>query len=213
MSVRREPAPPAASRPPLLSVEQAQAILLEQARPFTAEETLPLGRALGRVLAAELRAVVDVPGFDNSAMDGYAVRAADAAEPGARLRVTQRIQAGRPGVAIGPGEAARIFTGAAVPSGADAIAIQEDCEADGEHVRVKVAVRPGEWVRPRGNNIAAGSVVLAAGTVLRAQGHDSITRRASWKRIRAAAGHGRGGRTERSRGAPAPARGRARQRR
>ncbi len=156
--------------PGLISVEAAQAFLLERARPLTEVETLETGSALGRVLARAQSAAVDVPGYDNSAMDGYAVRAAELGARGpARLRVTQRIAAGEQGAPLGAGEAARIFTGAALPEGADAVVMQEHCEVDGDGVWVPGPVAPGQHVRPRGNDIAAGAEVLAAGTRLRPQ--------------------------------------------
>lgn len=153
----------------MLSVDEARTLLFERARPFVGGERVALSAALGRVLAADLHADVDVPGFANSAMDGFALRSTDVDAPGTRLRVVQRIAAGQVGRALASGEAARIFTGAAVPEGADAVAMQEDCVLDGEQVTVDTAVRAGEWVRARGNSIASGSVVLSAGSMLRAQ--------------------------------------------
>ena len=126
--------------------------------------------ALGRIVAADVRAPIDVPGHANSAMDGYAVRAADIPDDGeATLRVTQRIAAGEVGSPLAAGEAARIFTGAPVPEGADAIAIQEDCRLDGASVAVPGPLASGTFVRPRGNDIRAGTVVLAEGARVRPQ--------------------------------------------
>ena len=163
--------PASCDRHAMLSVDEARARLFERARPISGNETeqVPLAAALGRVLAADLRAPLDVPPFANSAMDGYAVRGADVGVAGAVLRVTQQIAAGRVGRALAPGEAARIFTGAPIPEGADTVVMQEDCERDGDRVRVNIAATAGAWVRPRGNSIAQGHVVLAAGAVLRAQ--------------------------------------------
>lgn len=98
-------------------------------------------------------------------MDGYAVRCADVAQPGAVLRVTQRIPAGQHGTALGDGEAARIFTGAPVPPGADAIVMQEDCEAmdEGARVRVNAVPGPGQWIRRAGEDVTRGAVILRAG--------------------------------------------------
>ncbi|NIV75668.1 MAG: molybdopterin molybdenumtransferase MoeA [Gammaproteobacteria bacterium] len=156
--------------PGLISVEAARAFLLERARPLSDIETLETGSTLGRVLAQAQSAAVDVPPYDNSAMDGYAVRAAEiAAAERTRLRVAQRIAAGGHGVALGAGEAARIFTGAPLPEGADAVVMQEHCQADGDAVWIPGPVAPGRHVRPRGNDIAAGTEVLAAGTRMRPQ--------------------------------------------
>ena len=167
-SVRSEPVPP---RPPaMLSVEQARTYLLDRARRIEESEQVVLEEALGRIIATDVVAPIDVPGHANSAMDGYAVRAADIPDEGeATLRVTQRIAAGEIGSALGAGEAARIFTGAPIPGGADAIAIQEDCRLDGASVVVPGPLASGTFVRPRGNDIRAGSVVLSAGTRVRPQ--------------------------------------------
>ena len=155
----------------MLSVEEARAYLLDRARSIGESERIPVEDALGRVASADVTAPIDVPGHANSAMDGYAVRAADIARDGeTTLRVTQRIAAGGEiGSALAAGEAARIFTGAPVPEGADAIAIQEDCRRDGASVTVPGPLAPGTFVRPRGNDIRAGAVVLAAGARIRAQ--------------------------------------------
>ncbi|MDX1434311.1 MAG: molybdopterin molybdotransferase MoeA [Gammaproteobacteria bacterium] len=156
--------------PAMISVDQALAFLLERARPVGERESVAVAEALGRVIAVAQRSPIDVPGYANSQMDGYAVRSRDAAGGGeVRLRVTQRIAAGETGASLGTGEAARIFTGAPLPEGADAVVIQEDCRLEGEHVVFSVAVVPGENVRPRGNDILAGSEVLAAGTRVRPQ--------------------------------------------
>ena len=153
----------------LLSVDEALAVLLAGARPVAEIEELATLEASGRVLARAQRSQMDVPPMDNSAMDGYALRAADVKAPEARLRVAQRIQAGEVGAALAPGTAARIFTGAPVPQGADAIVMQEFCAADGEHVIVKKVPRPEEWIRRRGSDIRAGAEILAAGVRLRPQ--------------------------------------------
>lgn len=157
---------------PLIDVDEAMQFVLDRARPLPATEVVvvPVEAALGRVLAEAVTSPIDVPGYDNSAMDGYAVRAADLADDPARpLRVSQRIAAGQVGQPVPPGEAARIFTGAPLPGGADAIAIQEDCEVDGETITVRETIAAGDWVRPRGNDISAGSVILEPGTRLRPQ--------------------------------------------
>ncbi len=153
----------------LLDVDSALRQMLGAARPLGPARTLPLQQACGSVLATTLRSPIDVPGRDNSQMDGYALRCADVASPGARLPVTQRIAAGHPGTALGAGEAARIFTGAAIPDGADAVVPQEQCEADGDAVRVLVQPRASDWIRRRGSDVAAGQIVLDIGHRLRAQ--------------------------------------------
>ncbi len=153
----------------LLSVDEALAVLLEGARPLEEIETLPTLAATGRVLARAQTSAMDVPPMDNSAMDGYAVRRADVAAPDTRLRVTQRIAAGAVGAALEPGTAARIFTGAPIPPGADAIVMQEFCAVDGEHVIIKKVPQPEAWIRRRGSDIRAGAQILAAGTRLRPQ--------------------------------------------
>ena len=162
------PAPP---RPPaMISVEQARAYLLDRARRIEEKEWIGVEDALGRIAAADVVAPIDVPGHANSAMDGYAVRAADIPDRGeVTLRVTQRIAAGEVGSPLAAGEAARIFTGAPIPEGADVIAIQEDCRRDGASVVVPGPLVPGTFVRPRGNDIRSGSVVLAAGIRIRPQ--------------------------------------------
>ena len=154
----------------MLSVEEARAYLLDRARRIGEIERIAVEDALGRIVATDVTAPIDVPGHANSAMDGYAVRAADIPRAGeVSLRITQRIAAGEVGSALAAGEAARIFTGAPIPEGADAIAIQEDCRRDGPSVVVPGPLAPGTFVRPRGNDIRAGAMVLAAGTRIRPQ--------------------------------------------
>jgi len=156
--------------PGMISVDQALEFMLARARPLEETQSVPLTEALGRVLAHAEASPIDVPGYANSSMDGYAVRAADApGDASVSLRVTQRIAAGEIGFALAAGEAARIFTGAPLPEGADAVVIQEDCPPDGDQVRFRGPVGAGDNVRPRGNDIVAGSEVLSAGTRLRPQ--------------------------------------------
>lgn len=153
----------------LTGYDDAVARLVEAAAPLTDLETVPLNTALHRVLATPVVSGLDVPGWDYSAMDGYAVRAADCAGPGCALPVSQRVPAGVSPEPLSPGSAARIFTGAPIPAGADAVAIQEACEfADGV-VRIGDTVESGANVRRRGEDIAAGSVVIDAGTRLEPQ--------------------------------------------
>ncbi|MEG0083529.1 MAG: molybdopterin molybdotransferase MoeA [Massilia sp.] len=156
-------------RPPMLTVREALDVLLAAARPVTAIETIPTLDANGRVLAEDQLATIDVPSADNTQMDGYAVRAADCASGEATLRVAQRIPAGHVGQPLEPGTAARIFTGALIPPGADAVVMQEQCEAAGDNVTVRHAPADGEWIRRKGEDIGAGSVILTAGTRLRSQ--------------------------------------------
>ena len=157
------------ARPPMQSVSQALDTLLSAAVPVVESETVDTLEACGRVLAAPVTASIDVPGMDNSQMDGYAVRAADCASGQARLRVSQRIPAGHVGRPLEPGTAARIFTGAMMPQGADAVVMQEACETEGEHVVIRHVPKSGEWVRLIGEDIRQGSTILAAGTRLRPQ--------------------------------------------
>jgi len=153
----------------LLSVDEALEVLLAGARPVADVEEIPTLEATDRVLARAQKSTMDVPPMDNSAMDGYALRLAEVPAPDTRLRVAQRIAAGAVGGPLAAGTAARIFTGAPVPPGADAIVMQEFCAADGEHVVVKKVPQPGEWVRRRGSDIKAGDEILAAGIRLRPQ--------------------------------------------
>lgn len=153
----------------LLSVEEALERLLAGARAVGEVESVPTMAATGRVLAQAQTSALNVPPLDNTSMDGYAVRAADCASGAARLRVAQRIPAGAVGKPLAPGTAARIFTGAPIPSGADAVVMQEQTEAAGDDVIVKHAPKAGEWIRRAGEDIRAGSAILAAGVRLRAQ--------------------------------------------
>jgi len=153
----------------LLNVDEALEQLLAGARPVVETETVPTLSATGRVLAAAQRSTMNVPPMDNSAMDGYAVRIADLRRPDTRLKVAQKIQAGSTGKPLAPGTAARIFTGAPIPAGADAIVMQEFCTQEGEEVVVNKIPAPGEWVRLTGSDIPAGGDVLPAGIRLRPQ--------------------------------------------
>ncbi len=153
-----------APRAPLKSLDQALAELLAQAQPLTGTDEVDTFDADGRVLAQDLVSALHVPPQDNSSMDGYALRCADVGAPGVVLPVTQRIPAGHHGQPLQPGEAARIFTGAPVPAGADAIVMQEDCEPVGEgSVRVNVVPTAGQWIRRAGEDVTRGAVVLARG--------------------------------------------------
>ena len=155
---------------PLTDMDTALSLLLSHARPVAQSEQVPLLAGLGRVLAEPLKSPIAVPAWDNSAMDGYALRSADLAntgnDAGARLRVTQRIPAGSVGQPLEPGTAARIFTGAPVPPGADCVVMQEDCAADGDWVTVSRTVAPGTNVRRAGEDIESGARIIGAGTRL-----------------------------------------------
>jgi molybdopterin molybdotransferase len=153
----------------LLSVDEALEVLLAGARPVAQIEEVATLEATGRVLARAQRSTMDVPPLDNSAMDGYAVRTADVNAPDTKLRIAQRIMAGHVGSALEPGTAARIFTGAPIPSGADAIVMQEFCAADGDAVVIKKVPEKDAWIRRRASDIARGAQVLAAGIRLRPQ--------------------------------------------
>lgn len=150
----------------MLPVAEAQARVLAPLRPLPSE-WVALPEVAGRALAGDLAAKRDQPPVAVSAMDGYAVRAADTAEPGRAFRLVGEAAAGSDlGRAIGPFEAARIFTGGALPQGADAIVIQENARAQGDEVRFAGAVAPGTYVRPAGLDFARGWVGLRAGTLL-----------------------------------------------
>jgi len=149
--------------PPLLSIEEAQRRVLEWVTPLPPER-VPLASSAGRVLAEDAVAVVDLPPFDASAMDGFAVRAEDT--PGS-LRVVARIAAGRPVAAeLQPGEAFAIATGGAVPDGADAVVPIEEVVESGNILQVGAEVRPGSHVRPRGGDVRRGDVVVEKGNTL-----------------------------------------------
>jgi molybdopterin molybdotransferase len=152
------------TRAPLRPLDAALAELLAQAQPLAGMEQVRTFDADGRVLAQDLVSQLQVPPHDNSSMDGYAGRARAIADEGVTLPVTQRIPAGSAPAPLAPGSAARIFTGAPVPEGADAIVMQEDTEAAGEHsVRILRAPVPGQWIRRSGEDVTRGAVVLARG--------------------------------------------------
>jgi len=154
---------------PMLSVSQALEFMLDAARPVAESETISTLEANGRVLAGSQVSGMNVPGMDNTQMDGYAVRAADCVSGNATLTISQRIPAGHVGQPLLPGTAARIFTGALIPEGADAVVMQEQCEARDNLVTIKHAPKSGEWIRRAGEDITNGSIILEAGTRLRAQ--------------------------------------------
>ena len=186
-SVSSEPALPAApalpaiaaARAPLKSLNEALAELLAHAQGSSGTEQVSTFDADGRVLAQDVISSLHVPPADNSSMDGYALRCADVAQAGVQLPQSQRIAAGGVGQALLAGSVARIFTGAPIPPGADAVVMQEDCEivggaqdarADaagvavaGATVRVNTRPQPGQWIRRAGEDVAKGAVVLSKG--------------------------------------------------
>ncbi|BEP34945.1 molybdopterin molybdotransferase MoeA [Variovorax sp. V59] len=156
------------SRPPLMALDEALASLLVKALPKLPAESIATFDADGRVLAQDIVSALTVPPRDNSSMDGYAVRVADCAAPGAVLQVAQRIPAGTVGTPLAAGTAARIFTGAQIPEGADAIVMQEDTQAVPQEgtlgaVRIGIVPAAGQWIRRAGEDVAAGDVVLRQG--------------------------------------------------
>ena len=156
---------------PMLSVQEALNFLLQSARSVKGRELVSTLDANGRVLAEDQISQLNVPPMDNTQMDGYVVRAADCVSGNAVLRISQRIPAGHIGKSLEAGTAARIFTGAFIPEGADAVVMQEQCKVDatGEQVTIEHAPKSGEWIRRAGEDIKTGSVILQAGTRLRAQ--------------------------------------------
>jgi molybdopterin molybdotransferase len=154
---------------PLLPVDEARARILKGVKPLAAEG-VHLPDALGRVLARDVKAKRDQPPFDSSAMDGYALRIADAASAPAKLKTIGMSAAGH-GFSgrIKAGEAVRIFTGAPVPKGADTVVIQENTEAQGDRVTITQAPNKGQNIRSRGLDFAKGDIVLRANTILTAR--------------------------------------------
>jgi len=158
------------SQPSVLTpIDEALSFLLASVAPCCEAEVVALSCASGRILSHSITAPLSVPPMANSAMDGYALRAADSVDPERDLAVSQRIAAGQVGARLEAGTAARIFTGAPMPAGADAVVMQENCERRGEGIRVNKAVLPNENVRPIGADIKAGSTVFAQGRRLRPQ--------------------------------------------
>lgn len=160
---------------PLLSLDEALARLAAAVAGHAITDAEPVSTfdALGRVLAADVLSTLDVPPADNTSMDGYALRCADVPAAGAVLPVAQRIPAGHVGQLLPPGSAARIFTGGQVPAGADAVVMQEQCEAVAGAglgaVKVNTVPSPGQWIRRRGEDVVHGSAVLHKGERLTPQ--------------------------------------------
>ncbi|MBL38032.1 MAG: molybdopterin molybdenumtransferase MoeA [Xanthomonadales bacterium] len=149
---------------PALPLEQARGRILEQVEAVTGRERLGLREALGRILAEPVSAAIDVPNHTNSAMDGYAVRAADLAEPGARLREVGESFAGHPfDGEVSPGECVRIMTGAVLPAGADSVVMQERTERNGDQVIFTEGCKTGANVRAAGEDVARGQKVFDVG--------------------------------------------------
>jgi molybdopterin molybdotransferase len=156
----------------MLTAQQALDHLLSNAQVVHEGERVPMQAALGRVLAEDVHSLVDVPPLDNTSMDGYAVRTADTATPGNVLTIAQRIPAGSMGSPLQAGTVARIFTGAPVPPGADAVVMQEDCvipDGSSDQVQINVVPTSGQWIRRQGEDLSVGKTALKAGMFLRPQ--------------------------------------------
>jgi molybdopterin molybdotransferase len=155
---------------PLLPLEEMERLIQQRVQPITGKETVALREAAGRVLASDVIAPIDLPPFDNSAVDGYAVRHRDL-KPDAQtsLKLAGRVMAGhRPPGEVGAGQAIRIFTGAAMPAGADTVFMQEDVKTEAETVIVPPGLKPGANRRFAGEDVKAGSLALPTGRVLSA---------------------------------------------
>ena len=175
----------------MLTVEQALAFLMDTVRPVTDIESIPTLQANGRVVAQPQISTIDVPPKDNTQMDGFAVRAADCTSGAAKLRISQRIPAGVVGAPLEKGTAARIFTGAMIPDGADAVVMQEQCVVDGDSVTITYTPKVGDWIRRQGEDIQRGNTILKAGTRLRPQelglaASVGIAQLNVWRRLRVA---------------------------
>jgi molybdopterin molybdotransferase len=173
----------ASKRPALRSLDDALAQLLEQARPLNTFESVSTFEADARVLAQDIVSQLNVPAFDNTSMDGYAIRSQDvanaSAQAGISLPVSLRVAAGQVGEHLAPGCAARIFTGAPIPDGADAVIMQEDVEFSQAtsnsdpnalfgFINIKNPVPKGQWIRPTADDVAKDQLIVQAGTRLNA---------------------------------------------
>lgn len=156
-------------KPPMKTAAEALQHLLSQAKSVTELEWVTTQEALGRVLAEDVLSLVDVPPMNNTQMDGYAVRSADIQKVGQSFEVSQRIPAGHVGVELRPGTIARIFTGATIPLGADAVVMQEACVANGDQIVIQEIPKAGQWIRLQGEDLRANQVALSKGIYLRAQ--------------------------------------------
>ena len=168
----------AAKRTPLMSLDEALSLVLKDVAVLTQTDWVNTFEADGRVLSEDLVSQLQVPPQDNSSMDGYALRIEDVTQLGSRLQVTQRIPAGHHGHALGQGEAARIFTGAPIPEGANAVVMQEDTQAveagnaqtNMPEVLINTMPLAGQWIRRSGEDVSKGAVVLSKGTRLNPAG-------------------------------------------
>jgi molybdopterin molybdotransferase len=159
----------AMNKPPMKTAVEALEHLLAQAKPEAGVEVVSTQDALGRILASDILSQVDVPPMNNTQMDGYAVRVADVQTAGQSFVVSQRIPAGHVGTELASGTIARIFTGATIPPGADAVVMQEDSVVNGDQVTIQEVPKQGQWIRLQGEDLKAGGVALSKGTYLRAQ--------------------------------------------
>jgi len=150
----------------MLDFDAAQQQLADVATPPTQVQTCDLRRAAGRILAAPFVAALDAPQHDNSAMDGYAIRHADYRGPDAGLPIQERCYAGQSPTPLQPGHATRLFTGSLIPAGADTVVMQEDCVETDDMVRIRQAPTRGAYIRRRAEDMARGTTLLSAGTVL-----------------------------------------------
>ncbi|HET7850630.1 MAG TPA: gephyrin-like molybdotransferase Glp [Pseudolabrys sp.] len=156
---------------PLMPIEEMEELIAARVAPVKETERVGLHAARMRVTAKDVKAPVDLPPFDNSAVDGYAVRHADLSRDGeTRLKISGRLTAGKgAGAALGSGEAIRIFTGAPMPPGADTVFMQEDVTAEGDSVSVPSGLKKGANRRLAGEDLRVGGVAIAAGTVIEAR--------------------------------------------
>lgn len=154
---------------PMLAVEEAIAAMLQEAYSITRSRKAPLSDASQRILAEDVTSPIDVPGFDNSAMDGYALHTRDLEQARSQgLQLAGRIPAGSTGAVVEAGCCARIFTGAPIPEGADAVIAQELCRVEHDRVYIEGDLQAGANIRPRGNDITRGTLILPSGTRLQA---------------------------------------------
>lgn len=154
----------------LMRLAELNAFLESRVQPVEEREQVPLSGALGRIATADHRSLTSIPAFDNSAVDGYAVRSSDLAASGeTRMAVSDYVTAGATAAGIAPGTAARIFTGAPMPAGADTVFMQEDCRVDGNEVVLPPGLKPGSNRRLKGEDVTEASVVIAKGSKLRPQ--------------------------------------------
>lgn len=153
----------------MISVNEALERLHGQCRILVNDKSVKLSNGLGRVLASDIVSAINVPPADNSAMDGYALRWEDWRGSDHALQISQRVAAGTPPEPLKAGTAARIFTGAEIPAGADVVVMQEKCRTDGQSVLIEAIRDPGANIRPKGQDIRQGATVLKTGQRLRAQ--------------------------------------------